>query len=139
MGKQTILIVDDDQVILSSFAGVLSKHGYGVDTAKTGHEAIEKCKTGSYDLALLDIKLPDIDGTQLLERLQEIGPPQMKTIMITGYGGVDSALRAAVLQANAYILKPVDEDELLKVVSATLNGEPMLFWAKRPGMDRAER
>jgi DNA-binding NtrC family response regulator len=119
VGKR-VLVVDDDQVILSSFAHSLSKHGYDVETAETGHEAIEKCKSGSYDLTLLDIRLPDMDGTQLLEQLQEI-EPKMITIMVTGYASLDSALRSLILQANAYVLKPVDPDELLKVVRATLN------------------
>jgi DNA-binding NtrC family response regulator len=120
VGKLTILVVDDDREILSSFMQILSKNGYGVETAETGHEAIERCKSGSYDLALLDIKLPDMDGTQLLERLQEI-EPKMRTIMVTGYAGLDGALRSLILHANAYVQKPVDPDELLKVVRATLN------------------
>jgi len=120
VGKLTILVVDDDREILSSFMHLLSENGYGVETAETGHEAIEKCKRGSHDLALLDIKLPDMDGTQLLEQLQGIDP-KMRTIMVTGYASLDAALRALILQANAYVQKPVDPDELLKVVSATLN------------------
>ena len=120
MGKLTILVVDDDREILSSFMHILRGHGYDVETAETGHEAIEKCKGGSHDLALLDIKLPDMDGTQLLGQLQEIDP-KMRTIMVTGYAGLDGALRSLILQANAYVLKPVDPDELLKVVRATLS------------------
>lgn len=120
MGKLTILVVDDDREILSSFRHILSEHGYGVETAETGHEAIEKCKSSSHDLALVDIKLPDMDGTQLLEQLQGIDP-KMRTIMVTGYASLDGALRSLILQANAYILKPVDPDELLEVVRVTLN------------------
>ncbi len=120
MGKLTILVVDDDREILSSFMHLLSERGYGVETAETGHEAIEKCKMGSHDLALLDIKLPDMDGTQLLEQLQEIDP-KMRTIMVTGHASLDGALRSLILQANAYLLKPVDPDQLLEVVRATLN------------------
>ena len=120
MGKLTILVVDDDREILTGFMHILSEHGYDVETAETGHEAIEKCNGGPHDLALLDIKLPDMDGTQLLEQLQEIDP-KMRTIMVTGYASLDGALRSLILQANAYVLKPVDPDELLKVVRATLN------------------
>ncbi|MGA2884528.1 MAG: response regulator [Halobacteriota archaeon] len=120
MGKLTILVVDDDREILTGFMHILSEHGYNVETAETGHEAIEKCKSGSHELALLDINLPDMDGTQLLEQLREIDP-KMRTIMVTGDASLDGALRSLILQANAYVLKPVDPDELLKVVSATLN------------------
>jgi len=120
MGKLTILVVDDDRDALSSFTHILSEHGYGVETAETGHEAIEKCKSSSHDLALLDIKLPDIEGTRLLEQLQEIDP-KMRTIIVTGHASLSGALRSLIFQANAYVLKPVDPDELLKVVRATLN------------------
>jgi DNA-binding NtrC family response regulator len=120
VGKLTILVVDDDRDTLSSFMQILSEHGYDVETAETGHEAIEKCTSGSHDLALLDIKLPDMDGTQLLEQLQEIDP-KMRTIMVTGHASLHGALRSLILKANAYLLKPVDPGELLKVVSATLN------------------
>ena len=120
MEKLTILVVDDDREILSSFMHILSEQGYGVETAETGHEAIEKCKSGSHDLALLDINLPDMDGTQLLGQLQEMDP-KMRTIMVTGDANLKGALRSLILQANAYVLKPVDPDELLKVIKATLN------------------
>ena len=120
MEKLTILVVDDDREILRTFTEILTEEGYSVETAETGQEAIEKCKSRSHDLALLDIKLPDIDGTHLLGQLQKIDP-NLRTIMVTGYAGLDGALRSLILQANAYVLKPVDPDELLKVVSATLN------------------
>ena len=120
MAKLTILVVDDDREILSSFMHLLSEDGYGVETAETGHEAIEKCKRGSHDLALLDVKLPDMDGTELLGKLQEIDP-KIKTIIITGHASLGGALKSLILQANAYVLKPVDPDELLKVVRATLD------------------
>ncbi len=120
VGRITILVVDDDQVILKSFASVLEKHGYDVETAATAHETIEKCKNGSYDLALLDIKLPDMEGTQLLKELHAISDT-MITIMVTGYPSPDSALQSLLLEANAYVVKPVDPDELLKVVAEALS------------------
>ena len=120
MEKLTILVVDDDREILSSFTNILSEDGYSVETAETGHEAIEKCKSGSPDLALLDVKLPDMDGTELLGQLQKI-KPKIKTIMVTGHGSLTGALKSLILQANAYVLKPVDPDDLLNVVRATLS------------------
>ena len=120
MKSPTILVVDDDFAIRTSFARVLGKHGYDVETAATGHEAIERCKNDSYDVALLDIKLPDMDGTQLLKKLNAMSGAMIK-IMITGYSSLDSALRSLLLEANAYVIKPVDDDELLKVVAEALS------------------
>jgi DNA-binding NtrC family response regulator len=115
----TVLVVDDDFNIRTSFARVLEQHGYHVETAATGHEAIEKCKNGSYDLALLDIRLPDMDGAQLLKELNAICGTMIK-IMVTGYASLDSALQSLLLEANAYVTKPVGGDELLKVVADAL-------------------
>jgi DNA-binding NtrC family response regulator len=120
MGSPTVIVVDDDVAILTSLAHILEQHGYEVETAATGHEAIEKCKNGSYDLALLDIRLPDIDGTQLLKELNSVCDTMIK-IMVTGYAGLDSALQSLLLGADAYIMKPVDPDELLKVVAEALS------------------
>jgi Response regulator containing CheY-like receiver, AAA-type ATPase, and DNA-binding domains len=120
MAHPAILVVDDDQVILQSFARILERHGYDVETAATGHEAIERCKNGSYNVALLDIKLPDMDGTQLLKELHAVSDTMVK-IMVTGYASLDSALQSLLLEADAYVLKPVEPDELLKVVTEALS------------------
>jgi DNA-binding NtrC family response regulator len=116
----TILVVDDDFAIRTSFARVLGKHGYDVETVTSAQEAIERCKKGSYEVALFDIKLPDMDGTQLLKELGAMSGAMIK-IMITGYSSLDSALRSLLLEANAYVIKPVDDDELLKVVAEALS------------------
>jgi DNA-binding NtrC family response regulator len=118
--RPTILVVDDDEAILTSFARILEQHGCDVETAATGHEAIDRCKNSSYDLALLDIRLPDIDGTQLLEELQAISETMIK-ITVTGYASLDSAVQSLLFGANAYVLKPVDPDELLKTVAEALS------------------
>jgi len=115
-----ILVVDDDEVTLMSFRRILERHGYDVETATTGQKAIDQCKGGSYDLALLDIRLPDMDGTQLLKELHAVSDT-MITIMVTGYASLDNALQSLLLEANAYITKPVDPPELLKVVAEALS------------------
>ena len=120
MKSPTILVVDDDFVIRTSFARVLGKHGYDVETVTSAQEAIERCKKGSYDVALLDIKLPDMDGTQLLKELHAVSDTMVK-IMVTGYASLDSALQSLLLEADAYVLKPVEPDELLKVVTEALS------------------
>lgn len=119
MEKKSILIVDDDKAILQSLNDVLRSKGYTVDTAETGGEAIEKSEAQFYNLALLDIKLPDIEGTKLLTKMHKDTPRMMK-IMITGYPSLENAVEALNLGADAYIMKPVSPEKLLKVVKEKL-------------------
>jgi DNA-binding NtrC family response regulator len=119
MKKVSILIVDDDEGILETMSAILEEKGYYTDKAKTGREAIEKSKTNFYNLALLDIKLPDIEGTKLLTEMRETSPKMVK-IMITGYASLENAVEALNLGADAYIMKPVDPEKLLKVINEKL-------------------
>lgn len=119
MKGKSILIVDDDQVILKSLEGVLNMEGYRVDTAGTGQEAIEKFQANFYNLVLLDIKLPDMDGTKLLSKIHQTKPKMMK-IMVTGYPELDNAVQSLNLGADAYLMKPVNPKMLLKVVKEKL-------------------
>jgi len=114
-GEKSILVVDDDETVLLVFKEILLSKGYRVDTAKTGTEAIEKSKTRYYDLVLLDIRLPDMSGTELLTRMHGAKPKMVK-IMVTGYSSLDYAIEAVNKGADAYLTKPVKPDSLLKVV-----------------------
>jgi DNA-binding NtrC family response regulator len=117
--KKKILVVDDDESILKGFKRILEWKGYIVDTAKTGQEALEKSTTGSYNLALLDIRLPDMEGTKLLVKMHRISPKMMK-IMVTGYPSLENSVESLNFGADAYIMKPVEPEELLKVVEQKL-------------------
>lgn len=119
ISRARILIVDDDTTILKSIAQILEAEGYTVDTAKSGCEAVEKSKKERYDLALLDIWLPDMKGTRLL-RDMEMGTPRMKTIMITGYATLENAIESLNLGANGYLEKPVDPERLLNIIREKL-------------------
>lgn len=119
MDKKSILIVDDDEAIVESFKAILQAAGHRVDAAKTGREAIEKSKAKFYNLALLDIRLPDMEGTKLLTEIHETLPKMMK-IMVTGYPSQENAVEAVNLGADAYLVKPVNPDELVKVVEEKL-------------------
>ena len=122
MEKKRILLVDDDTSILEVFRVVFEDEGYVVDTAETGMEAIRKVETQFYHLALLDIKLPDMEGTELLSKLR--GSPasvNMMCIMITGYPSLDNATKSLNIGADAYVMKPVDTEELLKIVRKKLD------------------
>jgi len=119
MIRKSILIVDDDQVILKSLEGVLRIEGYRVDTAETGQEALRKFHDSFYNLVLLDIKLPDMDGTKLLSKIHMTEPKTMK-IMVTGYPELDNAVQSLNSGADAYLMKPVNPKMLLKVVKEKL-------------------
>ena len=117
--KKSILVVDDDTAILKYATRILQSEGYDVDAAETGFEAIEKSNTHFYNLALLDIKLPDMEGTELLTKMHRTTPSMMK-IMVTGFPSLENAVEALNMGADAYLLKPVKLDELLKVVKEKL-------------------
>lgn len=122
MEKKRILLVDDDTSILEVFRVVFEDEGYVVDTAETGMEAIRKVETQFYHLALLDIKLPDMEGTELLSKLRSSpASVNMMCIMITGYPSLDNAAKSLNIGADAYVMKPVDTGELLKIVAKKLD------------------
>ena len=117
--KKSILIVDDDKDILETLTDLLKFKGYNVDPAENGKDAIEKSKVHTFNLALLDIKLPDMEGTELLSKLHQMKPQMMK-IMMTGYPTLQNAITSLNQGADAYLLKPVNPKELLKVVEEKL-------------------
>jgi DNA-binding response OmpR family regulator len=117
--KKRVLIVDDERDILETLKVILERKGYITDTAETGKEAIEKSKQQFYNLALLDIMLPDMEGTELLTKLHDTMPRMMK-IMVTGSPSLQYAVKALNLGADAYVLKPINPKELLKIVEEKL-------------------
>jgi DNA-binding NtrC family response regulator len=119
LNKKSILVVDDDKAILKGLVGILQTKGYDVDTAESGAEAISKAKAKTYNLALLDIKLPDMEGTRLLIDLGKITPSMMK-IMVTGYASLDNAIDSVNFGADAYLMKPVSPEKLLDTVASKL-------------------
>ena len=117
--KKKILLVDDDKNICASLSLILESRGYEIDVAHTGKQAIEKSETSIYNLAVLDIKLPDIEGTQLLKAMRQTSPKMVK-IMLTGYPQLQNAIDALNDRADAYFTKPVDVARLLKVIEERL-------------------
>jgi DNA-binding NtrC family response regulator len=117
--KKSILIVEDDKAIIKSLKGILQSEGYSVDTAENGREAIQKSKEKFFNVALLDIKLPDMEGTKLLVTMHE-NLPKMVKIMITGYPSLENAVEALNRGADAYIIKPVKPEKLLALIEEKL-------------------
>jgi len=117
--KKTILVIDDDKSILRTFSRILEKAGYKTEIAETGKEAIEKTKNRHYNLALVDIRLPDMDGTDLLAKLKK---PLQNTIkiMITGFPSLETGVKALDEGADAYLVKPVKPQELLILIEEKL-------------------
>jgi DNA-binding NtrC family response regulator len=117
--KKRILIVDDDEAVLKSIGDYLSLKGYIVDTAKTGKEAIKKSKDNFFNLAILDIRLPDMEGTELLTKMRENEPKTMK-VMLTGYPSMENAVDSLNKRADAYLVKPVQLKKLLELIEQKL-------------------
>ena len=119
MDKSTILVIDDEEIVRVSCIRILSPEGYAVETADSGPEAFRMLKKKTYDLVITDLKLPDIDGIEVLKRVKEEWP-DTDVVIMTGYGTVKTAVRAIQIGAFEYIEKPFIPEELLAVVSKAL-------------------
>jgi DNA-binding NtrC family response regulator len=107
-----ILVIDDESVICDGCKLALSEKGHAVDTCSSGREGMDAIRRGDYELLLLDLKLPDVDGMDLLKRLRE-EKPRIAVIVMTGYSSVQNAVAAMKLGASDYLAKPFIDDELL--------------------------
>jgi DNA-binding NtrC family response regulator len=114
-----ILVIDDDASVRKSLEAVLKESGYDVDVAQNGKEAIAKSKARFYNLALIDLRLPDMDGIELLTALRETVPRMVK-IIITGYPSMENAIEAVNRGANGYILKPYTMEDVLRKIKEQL-------------------
>jgi DNA-binding NtrC family response regulator len=110
------LIVDDDQELRKVLTSILENEGYVVETAENGKKAIHMCEKTPYDVALIDIELPDIKGTELLRILSEKQPKMVK-IIITGHPSVENAAKSVNEKADGYAIKPFVVPELLSMIS----------------------
>jgi two-component system, NtrC family, response regulator HydG len=117
--KASLLIVDDENVVRDSLGKWFEEEGYSVDTASSAHEALLKLPRQRWDLALLDIKMPGMDGLELHRKMREVDPGIIVIIM-TGYAAVDTAVQALKDGAYDYIMKPFDPDDLARLVAKAL-------------------
>lgn len=109
--NERILVVDDEEIVRTSISDCLTKDGYYIVAVDDGHKAIEQIKGGEWDLALVDLKMPGIDGLKVLRKISEISP-NVPVIIITAYATVESAVTAMKEGAADYIMKPFTADEL---------------------------
>lgn len=116
--KKSILLVDGEESIRRAFSIILEKAGYLVDTAESGQKALEKAQAKRYDVALIDIKLPDMDGTDLLLMLPKNF--EMVKIVLTAFSTVETGIKASDCGADDFLVKPVDPQELLRTIKGRL-------------------
>lgn len=114
-GKMSIMIVDDELIIRESFVRWFEKSGHRVKAASSGLEALEKLEEFPFELLFVDIKMPGMDGIELLKRVKEEYPDTI-VVIITAYGSIETAVKAMKLGAADYLLKPFKPDQLSLVM-----------------------
>jgi len=120
MGENArILIVDDDENIRKVLATILEEEGYDVETVDTARKAIEKTKKRFYNVALIDIRLPDMEGIELLTKMKDT-VPRIRKIIITGFPTLQNAVEAVNRGADAYVMKPFDVEKVLQTIKENL-------------------
>lgn len=117
-----ILVVDDDETIRTTMKAILEDEGYLVDLASTGEEAIQLTMKKTYNVALLDIRLPDMEGVELLKLMRD-SVPRTRKVMVTGYPSMQNAIAALNKNADAYLLKPIDIEKLLDLVKEQIESQ----------------
>ncbi len=116
MGSRTVLVIDDEDYIRSTIAGILTDEHYDVRLARDGFEALAAMKTSEPQVVLLDIWLPQMDGIEVLKRIKEQYPETI-VIMISGHGTIDTAVRTIKMGAFDFIEKPLSADKLLITIA----------------------
>jgi len=123
----SILLIDDDELVLQSLEKVLESQGYRVEKARNGFEALRKAQDQEFGLVISDIRMPGMDGIELIQRLRELQQEKKRKrvpeILITGYTDENVYLRALRLNITDYVYKPFDMDEFLRLVAKRISPE----------------
>lgn len=125
-----ILVVDDDRPIRSTLKEILEFEKFKVDDAEDGQMAISKVEKNDYDLILCDIKMPKMDGIEVLQKIQEL-KPHIPVVMISGHGDIETAVGAIKLGAFDFIAKPLDLNRLLVTVRNALDRNELVKETKQ--------
>jgi two-component system NtrC family response regulator len=110
-----ILLVDDEETLLEYLSKRLLKQGFTVKATFSGEEAIDAAQDQHYDVAVVDLKMPEMDGVETQKKLKDI-QPFLQCVVLTGHGSVETALESGHQDAFQYLLKPVDYDNLVAVI-----------------------
>jgi DNA-binding response OmpR family regulator len=127
-GKQgaiRLLLVDDEEAYVNVLANRLQKRGFEVAKAHSGTEALQKMRHNEFDVAVLDLKMPDMDGIEVLKILK-LMEPQMQVIMLTGHGSAAACKQGLELGAFDYLMKPCELDALVKKIQAAFRKKEQL-------------
>ncbi|HMA85093.1 MAG TPA: sigma-54 dependent transcriptional regulator [Desulfosalsimonadaceae bacterium] len=122
--KMRIMVVDDEMIVRESFYHWFTKYGHAVETAASGEEALEKLENRQFDLLFVDIKMPGMDGLELLDRVKT-EYPETFVVIITAYGSIESAVKAMKSGASDYLLKPFKPDHI-NLVMEKINQQKVL-------------
>jgi len=114
-----VLVVDDEPVVVNSIRKTLSRKSFRVEEAFSGREAMERISAESFDLVLLDMRLPDANGLDLVAEMKK-RKPELRVVIVTGYASIDTAVEAIKRGANDYMPKPFTPDELSTITSKVL-------------------
>ncbi|MCM8781248.1 MAG: response regulator [Candidatus Omnitrophica bacterium] len=122
---KNILVIDDEGIVTKSIQKLLRKEGYHTVIATSGQEAIEQCKISDFDLIVSDIRMPQLNGIETIQKIRQVMQEQKKKpvpeILITGYADEDSYKKALNLKVTDYIYKPFDTKEFLDTVKRNLD------------------
>jgi DNA-binding NtrC family response regulator len=119
-----VLVVEDETILGDSISVYLGRHGLATALARSGEEAIKLAEESSPDVAVMDVRLPGINGLEVLRRMRELSPGT-EVVMMTAHASVTSAVEAMKLGAFDYLTKPLDLDELRVVVDKALSHQRM--------------
>ena len=137
-GKPKILIVDDEKGLRFGTQRLLEDEGFDVDTAENGVEGIKLGTTYDYDVAVIDMKMPDIDGLDVLREIKKANPATV-CFIATAYASYDTAIESTRLGALSYIPKPFTPDELLNQVQQGLKQRLLIKESEKLKKEREER
>ena len=136
--KPKVLIVDDERGLRLGTKRLLEAEGYEVDTAENGTEGIALGTTGDYDMAIIDLKMPDIDGIEVLRNIKE-KMPNTVCFIATAYASYDTAVEATKLGAASYIPKPFTPEELLNNLKEGYEKRKLILESEKLRREREER
>jgi DNA-binding NtrC family response regulator len=132
-----MLVIDDDEGTRNLFSTVLTDAGYLVEAVENGKQAIKICKKRPFDIALIDIELPDIKGIDLLKTLRQIQPKMVK-IIITGHPSIENAVKSVNEKADGYLLKPVNIAEMLEMIKKIMTEKTNEYFQMFTEVERAK-
>ncbi|MDL1893035.1 response regulator [Sphingobacteriales bacterium CHB3] len=118
--KRRILVVDDEDALRTVLSAELNSEGYEVGTAADGMEALDELQKGAYDLVLLDIKMPNMNGFEVLKVIKE-RHAGTKVIMLTGFADLKNAIESKKLGAEDFVSKPYDLVDLLTTIDRVMS------------------